>query len=159
MQSWVACDIKTEFQTRFEKKYVCSKGLYWPSHNVWCFPYNKIDRQIDVTVILFLLVQNRQQIHDWLDPGANELGIQEWKVNQLNLKDLNQAKDRDYLLEQNQKKVRGFKKKFVDFRNFLKIEFVGGNFLKCRLFINLPFGHARPNTKFAPNRFSRFDVH
>ena len=120
MQSWVACDIKTEFQTRFEKKYVCSKGLYWPSHNVWCFPYNKIDRQIDVTVILFLLVQNRQQIHDWLDPGANGLGIQEWKVNQLNLKDLNQAKDRDYLLEQNQKKVRGFKKKIRRFSKFFE---------------------------------------
>ena len=26
---------------------------------------NEIDRKIDVTAILFLLVQNRQQTHDW----------------------------------------------------------------------------------------------
>ena len=41
---------------------------------------NEIDRKIDVTAILFLLVQNRQQTHDWtlIGPGANGLGIQEW---------------------------------------------------------------------------------
>ena len=40
---------------------------------------NKIDRKIDVTAILFLLVQNRQQTHDWtlVGSGANGLGIQE----------------------------------------------------------------------------------
>ena len=42
---------------------------------------NEIDRKIDVTAILFLLVQNRQQTHDWtlIGSGANGLGIQEWK--------------------------------------------------------------------------------
>ena len=40
---------------------------------------NEIDRKIDDTEILFLLVQNRQQTHDWtlIGSGANELGIQE----------------------------------------------------------------------------------
>ena len=41
-----------------------------------------IDRKIDVTAILILLVQmNRQQTHDWtlIGSGANGLGIQEWK--------------------------------------------------------------------------------
>ena len=40
---------------------------------------NEIDRKIDVTAILFLLVQNRQQTHDWIliGSGANGLGIQE----------------------------------------------------------------------------------
>jgi len=35
---------------------------------------------IDVTAILFLLVQNRQQTHDWtlIGSGANGLGILEW---------------------------------------------------------------------------------
>ena len=34
---------------------------------------NKIDRKKDVTAILFLLVQNRQQTHDWtlIGSGAN----------------------------------------------------------------------------------------
>ena len=38
---------------------------------------NEIDRKIDVTTILFLLVQNIQQTHDWtlIGLGANELGI------------------------------------------------------------------------------------
>ena len=41
---------------------------------------NEIDRKIDVTTILFLLDQNRQQTHDWtlIGSGANGLGIQEW---------------------------------------------------------------------------------
>ena len=41
---------------------------------------NEIDRKIDVTAKLFLLVQNRQQTHDWtlIGSDANELGIQEW---------------------------------------------------------------------------------
>ena len=41
---------------------------------------NEIDRKIDVTAILFLLVQNRQQTHGWtlIEPEANGLGIQEW---------------------------------------------------------------------------------
>ena len=41
---------------------------------------NEIDRKIDVTAILFLLVQNRQQTHEWtlIESGANCLGIQEW---------------------------------------------------------------------------------
>ena len=41
---------------------------------------NEIDRKIDVTAMQFLLVQNRQQTHDWtlIGPGANGLGIQEW---------------------------------------------------------------------------------
>ena len=40
---------------------------------------NEIDRKIDVTAILFLMVQNRQQPHDWtlVGSGANGLGIQE----------------------------------------------------------------------------------
>ena len=38
---------------------------------------NEIDRKIDVTAILFLLVQNREQTHDWIliGSGANGLGI------------------------------------------------------------------------------------
>ena len=38
-----------------------------------------MDNEIDVTAILFLLVQNRQQTHDWtlVGSGANGLGIQE----------------------------------------------------------------------------------
>ena len=41
---------------------------------------NEIDRKIDVTAILFLLVQNRQQTIDWtlIRSGANGQGIQEW---------------------------------------------------------------------------------
>ena len=41
---------------------------------------NEIDRKIDVTAILFLLVQNRQQTIDWtlIGSGANGQGIQEW---------------------------------------------------------------------------------
>jgi len=40
---------------------------------------NEIDRKIDVTAILFPLVQNRQQRHNWtlIGSGANGLGIQE----------------------------------------------------------------------------------
>ena len=40
---------------------------------------NELDRKIDVTAILLLLVQNRQQIHDLtlIGSGANGLGIQE----------------------------------------------------------------------------------
>ena len=40
---------------------------------------NEIDRKIDVTAILFLLVQNRWQTHDWtlIGSGANGLGMQE----------------------------------------------------------------------------------
>ena len=43
---------------------------------------NEIDKKIDVIAILFLLVQNRQQTHDWTLIGsvANGLGIQEWYV-------------------------------------------------------------------------------
>ena len=39
-----------------------------------------IDRKIDVAAILFLLVQNRQQTHDWtlIGSGTNGLGIEEW---------------------------------------------------------------------------------
>ena len=39
-----------------------------------------MDRKIDVTAILFLLVQSRQQTHDWtlIGSGANGLGIQDW---------------------------------------------------------------------------------
>ena len=38
---------------------------------------NALDRQIDVTAMQFLLVQNRQQTHDWtlIGSGANGLGI------------------------------------------------------------------------------------
>ena len=38
---------------------------------------DEIDRKIDVTAILFLLVQNRQQTQDWtlIGSGANGLGI------------------------------------------------------------------------------------
>ena len=41
---------------------------------------NEIDRKIDVTTILFLLDQNRQQTQDWtlIGSGANGLGIQKW---------------------------------------------------------------------------------
>ena len=41
---------------------------------------NEIDRKIDVTALIFLLVQNRQQTHDWtlIRSGANGLDIQEW---------------------------------------------------------------------------------
>ncbi len=40
----------------------------------------KIDRKIDVTAKLFLLVRNRQQTHDWtlIGSGANGLGMQDW---------------------------------------------------------------------------------
>ena len=42
---------------------------------------NEIDRKIDVTAMLFLLVQNRQQTHDWtlIGSGANGPSIQEVK--------------------------------------------------------------------------------
>ena len=38
---------------------------------------NEIDRKIDVTAILFLLAQNRQQTHNWtlIGSGSNVLGI------------------------------------------------------------------------------------
>ena len=44
----------------------------------WFISDNEIDRKIDVTAILFLLVQNRQQAHEWtlIGWGANGLGIQ-----------------------------------------------------------------------------------
>jgi len=40
---------------------------------------NEIDRKMDVTTILFLLVQNRHQTHNWtlIGSGATGLGIQE----------------------------------------------------------------------------------
>ena len=40
---------------------------------------NEIDGKIDVTDRPFLLVQNRQQTHDWtlIGSGANGFGIQE----------------------------------------------------------------------------------
>ena len=40
------------------------------------------NRKIDVTATLFLLVQYRQQTHDWtlIGSGANGLGIQEWAI-------------------------------------------------------------------------------
>ena len=43
---------------------------------------NEIDRKINVTAILFLLVKNRHQTHDWtlIGSGANGLGIQECMV-------------------------------------------------------------------------------
>ena len=39
---------------------------------------NEIDRKIDVTAILFLLAQNRQQTHVWalIGSGANGIGKQ-----------------------------------------------------------------------------------
>ena len=42
---------------------------------------NEIDRKIDVTAILILLVQNRQPTRDWtlIGSGASGLGIQEWQ--------------------------------------------------------------------------------
>ena len=40
----------------------------------------------------------------------------------------------------------------------MKSNFVGGKFLKFWSFINLPWGQARSNKKFGPDRFSRFDV-
>ena len=41
---------------------------------------DEIDRKIDVTAIQSLLVQNRQQTHDWIliGSGANGIGIQVW---------------------------------------------------------------------------------
>ena len=40
---------------------------------------NEIERKIDVTAMQFLLVQNRQQTHNWtlIGSGANGVGIQE----------------------------------------------------------------------------------
>ena len=42
---------------------------------------NEIERKMDVTAKLFLLVQNRHQTHDWIliRSGANGLGIQEFR--------------------------------------------------------------------------------
>jgi len=34
-----------------------------------------MDRKIDVTTILFLMVQNRQQTHDWTLIGSGAIGI------------------------------------------------------------------------------------
>ena len=41
---------------------------------------DEIDRKIDVTAILFLLVQNRQKTHVWnlIGSDVNGPGIQEW---------------------------------------------------------------------------------
>ena len=41
---------------------------------------NEIDGKLDDTAILIILVQNRQQTHDWtlIGSGANGLGILEW---------------------------------------------------------------------------------
>ncbi len=36
---------------------------------------NEINRNIEVTVILSLLVQNRQQTHDWTLIGSGAIGI------------------------------------------------------------------------------------
>ena len=43
---------------------------------------NEIDRKIDVTAILFLLVQNRHQIHYWIliGSGTNGVGMRECRV-------------------------------------------------------------------------------
>ena len=45
----------------------------------------EIDRKIDVTAILFLLVQNRHQTHVWtlIGLGADGLGIQECELHSL----------------------------------------------------------------------------
>ena len=58
-----------------------------------------MDRMIDVTAIKFLLVQNRQQTHDWtlIGSGSNGIGKKEWYIyifilkltkNTLSLRDL-----------------------------------------------------------------------
>ena len=44
----------------------------------------------------------------------------------------------------------------MDFQNFQKSNFDGGQFLKIRS-TNLPWGHARLHKKIGPDRFSRFD--
>ena len=48
---------------------------------------NEIDRKIDVTAVLFLVVQNRQQTHDWtlIGSGANGLDIQECYIQSIYL--------------------------------------------------------------------------
>ena len=57
------------------------------------------------------------------------------------------------------KKFADIKKKFVDFQNFQKSNFVRGKYLKIRSLINLSLGHASFHEKFGPNRFSCFDVY
>ena len=49
----------------------------------------------------------------------------------------------------------------MDYQNYyyLLSNFDGGNFLKIRSFINLPWGHVMSHKKFGPDRFSRFDVY
>jgi len=66
-----------------------TRGLCWSKYfhlvynadiRIYLWLDNEIDRKIDVTAMQFLLVQNRQQTHDWtqIGSGANGLGIQEW---------------------------------------------------------------------------------
>ena len=63
-----------------------------------------------------------------------------------------------YIVTKKQTKIRVFyKENFVDFHYFQKLNFVKGNFLKIRSFINVPWGHRMSQTKFGPDRFSRFD--
>ena len=47
----------------------------------------------------------------------------------------------------------------MDLKDFQKWNFDGGKFLKIRLSINIPWGHARSHNKLGPDRFSRFDVY
>ena len=58
-----------------------------------------------------------------------------------------------YIVKQN--------KKYVDFSNFQKSNFVRGKFLKIRLCINLPWGNnaRKVPQKIGPDRFSCFDVY
>ena len=52
-------------------------------------------------------------------------------------------------------------KNFADFKIFFlqKWNFDGGKFLKICSSINLSWGQARCHNKFAPDRFSRFDIY
>ena len=45
---------------------------------------------------------------------------------------------------------------FVDFQNFMKIEFWLRKIFEIFSFINLSWGHVRSQTTFGPNRFSRY---
>ena len=52
-----------------------------------------------------------------------------------------------------------YKKNFVDLQNFQNPNFVRGKFWKIRSSIKLSLGYVRSQTKFGPDRFSRFDVY
>ena len=83
VQWYKSLNINKKFKSIINTHHGFSRSTYiYPftdSANIRMHNSNWIDRKIDVTDILFLLVQKKQQTHDWIliGSGPNVLGILE----------------------------------------------------------------------------------